>query len=111
MPYTILIDLDGVLNTYTGGYEENHIPPIKNGAKEFLEKIIKNNIELKLFTTRKIELAEEWLKKYNIRHYFTDITNQKVPAWLIIDDRCLTFNGNYENILEQIRKFKPWYKK
>ena len=35
----ILIDLDGVLNEY--GYEkynENYIPPIKNGAYEFIEK-------------------------------------------------------------------------
>ncbi len=31
---TILIDLDGVLNNYTH-YEENNIPSIKDGAKEF----------------------------------------------------------------------------
>lgn len=110
MRYTVLIDLDGVLNTYAGGYQEEYIPPIKDGAREFLEKLTGNDIELKLFTTRKSELAEKWLIKYGIKDYFTDITNQKVPAWLIIDDRCLTFNGDYENILEQIKKFKPWYK-
>ena len=32
-----LVDLDGVLNQYKGNYEENYIPPVKNGAKEFLE--------------------------------------------------------------------------
>ena len=33
---TILLDLDGVLNTYNGKYEENIIPPLKTGAEEFL---------------------------------------------------------------------------
>ena len=34
---TILIDLDGVLNDYTGDFDKDYIPPIKDGAKEFLE--------------------------------------------------------------------------
>ena len=33
---TILIDLDGVLNEYTGDFDKDYIPPIKDGAKEFL---------------------------------------------------------------------------
>ena len=36
---TILIDLDGVLNTYTGPFDPNFIPPIKDGAREFLENL------------------------------------------------------------------------
>ena len=27
---TILIDLDGILNTYTGGFNEDFIPPLKD---------------------------------------------------------------------------------
>ena len=38
---TILIDLDGVLNTYTGDFDENIIPPIKEGAYEFIKKLYK----------------------------------------------------------------------
>ncbi len=33
---TILIDLDGVLNEYVGNFDKEFIPPIKQGAKEFL---------------------------------------------------------------------------
>lgn len=36
----ILIDLDGVLCSYEGGYDENYIPKIKAGAKEFLKNFI-----------------------------------------------------------------------
>ncbi len=38
---TLLIDLDGVLNTDTGNYDPNFIPPIREGAKEFLTALFK----------------------------------------------------------------------
>ncbi len=47
----ILIDLDGVLNTYTGNFDKDVIPNIKEGAFEFLENLSKT-YEVKLFTTR-----------------------------------------------------------
>ena len=43
---TILIDLDGVLNEYTGDFDKDYIPPIKDGAKEFLENLSENNKQL-----------------------------------------------------------------
>ncbi|MBQ2611469.1 hypothetical protein IJF81_03660 [bacterium] len=33
---TILFDLDGVLNTYDGKYNENYILPIKNGVYKLI---------------------------------------------------------------------------
>ena len=107
---TLLIDLDGVLNEYKGGFDENFIPKPKQGAKEFLEKLCEN-FELKLYTTRNKILASKWLIENKIDNYFTDITNIKELSWLVLDDRCLTFDGNFENALHQIRNFKPWYKK
>lgn len=106
---TILIDLDGVLNEYTGNYDVNNIPRMKFGADGFL-KILSKKFELKIFTTRDRLKTSEWLKTNNLDKYISDVTNVKVPAWLIIDDRSITFNGNYENIIEQIQNFKPWYK-
>ena len=35
---TILIDLDGVLNAYTGNYDERNIPSIKDGASELIKE-------------------------------------------------------------------------
>ena len=107
---TILIDLDGVLNTYTGNFDKSFIPPIKDGAREFLEKITINEYELKLFTTRNKLLAAKWLQENNIDHLFSDITNTKDLAWLYIDDRCLMFDGSFETLEKSIKDFKPWYK-
>ena len=104
-----LIDLDGVLNTYTGGFDKDFIPPIKEGAKEFLKKL-SENFELKLFTTRNKMLASKWLVENDIDKFFVDITNTKDLAWLYIDDRCLKFDGEFSSLEEQINNFKPWYK-
>ena len=92
----ILIDLDGVLNEYgKEKYDENYIPKIKEGAKEFLEEL--SNIgELYLFTSRNLMLSTKWLIENEIDKCFKDITNTKLPSFLYIDDRCICFRGRYE---------------
>ena len=109
---TLLIDLDGVLNQYGNEkYDENHIPDIKDGAKEFLEKLYAlNKYKLILFTTRNTLLASKWLIKNGLDVYFENITNVKIPAFLHIDDRDLCFKGNFSQAFEEIINFKPYYK-
>lgn len=106
---TLLIDLDGVLNKYTGSFDENYIPEPKEKTRGFLEKL-SQNFELRLFTTRNKILASKWLIEHKLDKYFKDITNVKELSWLIIDDRCLKFEGDYEKLIYEIEGFKPWYK-
>ena len=106
---TILIDLDGVLNEYTGGFDKDYIPPIKDGAKEFLENL-SENFDIKIFTTRNKILATKWLINNSIDQFVADITNVKDLAWLYIDDRCINFDGNFENLSNNINNFRPWYR-
>lgn len=106
---TILIDLDGVLNEYTGNFDKDYIPPMKAGTKEFLENL-SEKFEFKLFTTRNKILATKWLVENDIDKYFDDITNTKDLAWLYIDDRCVNFNGSFDSLKNSIETFKPWYK-
>jgi len=106
---TIMIDLDGVLNNYTK-YDENSIPEIKEGAKEFIEKLYSTaKYELILFTTRNPKMATNWLVKNGIYKYFKDVTNVKLPAYLYLDDRGVQFNGNFEDTLKQIEDFKIYW--
>ena len=75
----ILIDLDGVLNEYgREKFDENVIPKIKDGAKEFVETLSKS-AELYLFTTRNLKLATKWLTDNDLDKYFKDVTNIKSP--------------------------------
>jgi len=106
----ILIDLDGVLNNYTV-FDENTIPEIKQGAKEFIEKLFNlNKYDLILFTTRNKKLAIKWLIDNNLDRYFNDVTDIKLPAYLYIDDRALNFDGDFENMFNKIEDFKVYWK-
>lgn len=106
----ILIDLDGVLNEYgKEKYDENHIPDMKDGIVEFLEKL-STVAELYLFTSRNLMLSTKWLIKNNIDKYFKDVTNIKIPAYLYIDDRTICFKGDFEETYNKILEFKPYWK-
>ncbi|MBR1681237.1 hypothetical protein IJ707_05550 [bacterium] len=105
----ILIDLDGVLNTYEGNFDKDFIPPIKEGAKEFL-KNLSETFDIKIFTTRNKILASKWICENELEDYIKDVTDHKDLCWLFIDDRCINFQGNYEDLTTQIQNFKAWYK-
>ena len=106
---SILIDLDGVLNTYTGNFDENVIPPIKKGALEFI-KNLSIDYKIKIFTTRNRLLASEWVINNGLKDCINDITNVKEPSYLLIDDRCIQFDGDYKKLQSQIESFNVWYK-
>jgi len=106
---TILLDLDGVLNTYNGKYLSEYIPPLRSGAHQFV-KDLSRDYEIKIFTSRKINLTKQWLKENNLGKYVAGITKIKEPSWLILDDRCITFKGDFNSAKEEIKKFKVWYK-
>lgn len=98
----ILIDLDGVLNEYgKEPFDENLIPPIKTGAKNFIKELSEIG-ELYLFTSRNLMLSAKWLYENKIDKYFKDITNIKIPSYIYIDDRCICFRGVFEQTLNEI---------
>ena len=106
----ILIDLDGVLNTYKGDYKKDFIHPPKPETKEFLKKLSKN-FEIKIFTTRNLLLTSKWLIKHNLDRYINDVTNIKEKgSFLFVDDRCICFDGDYKNLNSNIENFSIWYK-
>ena len=107
---TILIDLDGVLNEYgKEKFDENYIPKIKKGAREFIQKL-SEQAELYLFTSRNLMLATKWLIDNDLDIFFKDVTNIKIPAYLYIDDRTICFNGDFDNTFEKIQNFSVYWK-
>ena len=107
----ILIDLDGVLNEYGKiPYDENLIPRIKTGAKDFLKEL-SEIAELYLFTSRNLMLSAKWLIENKIDIYFKDVTNVKLSSFLYIDDRCICFKGDYKETFNEITKFKVHWKR
>lgn len=106
--YTIMIDLDGVLNNYKK-YDENVIPEMKHGADKFLQKL-SEKYSLILFTTRNPEKASQWLIDNNLFQYFDDVTSIKSPAYIYLDDRAVQFNGDFDKALFDIDNFQVYWK-
>lgn len=107
---TIAIDLDGVLNTYCGNYNENEIAPPKEGVHEFLAKLAEN-YKIEIFTVRNTKLTAKWLIDNDLDRYVSNITNVKNPfASAFIDDRAIRFNGDYDETLNEITGFKPYWR-
>ena len=105
----ILVDLDGVLNIYSGNYKESYIPPPKEGAKEFLEELNKK-YNVFIFTSRPQALADVWLKSNKFEGLYEGVTNSKLPAYLYVDDRAICHNGDFKKTLENIETFKVHWK-
>ena len=106
----ILLDLDGVLNLYDGNYDEKYIPALNNKAIDFIKNISKT-YNVVIFTSRNLLLASKWIIYNKIDKYITNITNIKEASYLIVDDRCINFNGDFEKLQKDIENFKVWYKK
>jgi len=104
---TILIDFDGVLASYEGwkGEEELGNPLPNARAACFL---LAKDYKLVCFTTR----SRIWIELWLVRNGFgciSAVTNIKIPAYLQIDDRAIRFNGWNDDLLKQIKEFKPWW--
>ena len=106
---TILLDLDGVLNIYSGKYNEKFIEPVSNGAFEFI-KDLSVNYKIVIFTSRNLLQASKWVIENGLEEFIENVTNVKEPAYLTIDDRCIKFNGNFSDLKSDIENFEVWYK-
>lgn len=123
----LCLDFDGVINSYTSGWvAADHIPdpPVPGAIAFMLGALLK--FDVVIFSSRShqtggIKAMRAWLKENagqcwhespmgpgieNVR-----FTVEKPPAMITIDDRALTFNGNWASYdPEQLLKFKPWNK-
>lgn len=104
----IAVDFDGVLNNYKGwdGEEELYRPRI--GVSEFLSKL-SEEYRVIIYTSRNVKSVEEWLERYNLSQYISDVTNNKPPAKCYIDDRAVNFDGNYDKCFETVENYLTYW--
>ncbi len=115
---TICVDVDGVIADYSKGFQGvgKFGDPIP-GASTILHKLRLEGWKIIIFTSRGEEdLVAKYLHKHDIP--FDEINknsdshpkmNQGKPvADIYLDDRGLTFRGNWEETYNEIINFRTW---
>lgn len=123
----LCIDFDGVLHSYTSGWEGADVipdPPVP-GAIDFLREAVKH-FRVAIFSSRSnqsggLVAMRTWLGNNIIDAEPSIITQdppwfaaiewptKKPPALVTLDDRALTFTGEWPS-MEELLAFKPWNK-
>ncbi len=129
-PITLSMDFDGVIHSYSQGWLDGSVydKPVP-GSLEFISEIMwkhqisvfvlstRNSYQIKewfdnvvfkdterLFQTTVIpENIERWEEKCNL-----GITNKKLQASIYLDDRALTFDGDFDNLIPKLYAFQTW---
>lgn len=110
MPYwedattTVCVDLNGVLDTYCGFTGKPY--PVRPGAKEFLMELKKLGFRVVILSSLLPDEVYSWLKETKLYGYVDSITSTKVPAIVYLDDRGITFDGDFQHALEAIKHFR-----
>jgi hypothetical protein len=111
----LAIDFDGVIHKNSKGFYDGTVydEPIE-GSYDALETLSKH-YNLIIFSAKArsdrplidnktgVELIWEWLDKYNMKQFISEVVSEKPRALYYIDDKAITFT-NWNNILKQINK-------
>jgi histidinol phosphatase-like enzyme len=116
----VAIDFDGVLHRYSEGWKDGQIydQPVE-GSREALQAMKDMGWKIYIFSTRSNKLyhkdhekaQDQAMKAFLEEHGipYDRIWNFGKPlADLYIDDRALTFRGDWKSTLEEAQNFNPW---
>jgi len=115
----LCVDFDGVIHSYTSGWQGANVVsdlPVP-GAIEFLREAVKH-FQVAIFSSRShqpggIFAMKEWLGLAGNQEPWLDEISwptTKPAAFLTIDDRAILFEGTWPT-MEGMLNFKPWNKK
>lgn len=100
----VCIDYNGVMDTYHGEWGVE--TPLRDGLEEFMRNLIKAGYRIIVFSSNRLADVEKQLSKAGLLMLVSEITNIKRPAVVYLDDRAVTFNGNFDDAYKAILEFK-----
>jgi hypothetical protein len=106
---TIAIDFNGVLDTYQGWNGSATSYPPRKGVEQFLNTLLVRGFKIIVYTASNIQEVAQWLIKYGLDVFIDDVVNTKPPAIVYLDDRAITFKGNFAEALDAIEHFKTFW--
>lgn len=106
----LCVDFDGVLHRYSQGYKDGSVYDIPTpGAQDFCTGALEV-FDLVVYSARArtesgVSEMRAWMQEHGFPHM--PITCEKPPAFLTIDDRAVTFTGEWPTA-DTLLDFKPW---
>ena len=128
MKKTILVDFDGVIHSYTSGWQGARVvadPPVPGAIEWLLDMAVDGRFEVCIYSSRSRQWGGKramraWLKKHAGNLWYEcpagpgleeiKFPTKKPAAWLTIDDRCICFEGKFPSS-SAIDDFVPWNKR
>jgi len=104
----VAVDFDGVICQYVEGPVAGEFGDVIPGAKRAIAALRSMGRKVIVYTVREeIDLVLAYLDAHGI--LVDGVTNRKPRAHVYVDDRAITFNGNWDSILPAIVSFEPYY--
>ena len=112
MKKSIAFDFDGVIHSYTSGWQGYDVipDPVVPGIAEVIKRLRDLGYSIVVLSSR----AATEDGKAAIRNYLFEnaievdkITDQKVPSIVLVDDRAICFRGDTSTLVEDIIDFTP----
>lgn len=125
----LCLDFDGVVHSYTSRWLGPIIipDPPTEGAIAFMLGALAAGFDVVIFSSRSHQpggtaAMRSWLRIHADAAWYESpagpglesvrFVTEKPPAFVTIDDRALTFNGDWNEFpIDKLRNFKPWNKK
>jgi hypothetical protein len=101
----VCVDLNGVLDAYTGWQGAAHFDPPRPGARSFLEALRDRGYRIVIFTTRYDLDVRAWLETHALADLIDEVTDRKPAAHVFVDDRAVCFRGDFDRTLQDIDAF------
>lgn len=109
---TVCLDFDGVCNLYDGWKGEDELFEPRPHLGDFISTLISSGRKVAIFSTRPPDKLEAWFIRWfpwtleSMHNQDLVFPIRKPPADCYVDDRAVRFNGSFEEVLQQILKFK-----
>lgn len=105
----VACDFDGVVHAYTDGWV-GHVPaaePPPAGLVDFFMMLAARDLDIVIHSCRAITPEgkvgiEGWLAEHGLAEFVKAVTAEKPFAIAYLDDRAVSFSGDWLDALEQI---------